>query len=103
MDERSLFAGLHFVLNMTYIITCFYIIDKKKITGQIGVSQMINFWKHPPNLVILSIFCFMEKNYIQGKYGAIPYLGDLTRLFREELLPKSSKNGAETLLAEVKV
>jgi hypothetical protein len=25
-----------------------------------------------------------EKDYIRGRYGAIPYLGDFTRLFREE-------------------
>lgn len=42
-----------------------------------------------------------EKDYIQGRYGAIPYLGDLNRLFSEELCGQAlagvteSTDGAE--------
>nr|MCU0447506.1 ATP-binding protein [Microscillaceae bacterium] len=32
-----------------------------------------------------------EKNYIRGKYGAIPYLGDFNELFKEEILVENGE------------
>ena len=42
-----------------------------------------------------------EKNYIQGRYGAIPYLGDLRRVFIEEFRREEDKTESDTRRQQV--